>query len=264
MNTRASGTTTAQRNFFVHEEDASRYAASRPYFHPWIVERLDDVLPQHERLCRALDVACGTGLSTRALRELVPRVVGLDASRGMLRTTAAGCGIQYSCGLAESLPFGNQSFDLLSVGCAIHWFDQEAFLDEASRLLRPGGWLVLYNDAFGGTMRENPVFQDWIAQRYLEWYPSPPRNAAKLNPGLFERAGFREYHQEDYEHLRGFSPASLVDYLTTQSTVITAIRDRGEALAQIRLRLLEAVQPFFPASEGRFLFKGWLLVLRAE
>ena len=56
-------------NYFSHASVAERYAKHRPYFHPVVMERLRRFTGA-TKFGRALDVACGTGQSTRALAEL--------------------------------------------------------------------------------------------------------------------------------------------------------------------------------------------------
>jgi ribosomal protein S18 acetylase RimI-like enzyme len=53
-------------NHFVHRSAAQRYAAARPYFHPMIIEKIAAFIGT-SRVIAALDVACGTGQSARAL-----------------------------------------------------------------------------------------------------------------------------------------------------------------------------------------------------
>ncbi len=94
-----------------------------------------------------LDVACGTGqvtLAGQALAGKSGRVIGLDASLGMLEEAKArGCE-HLSRGMAEQLPFPDGTFDVLSMGYALrHARDLETVFTEYRRVLKPGGRLVL-------------------------------------------------------------------------------------------------------------------------
>ncbi len=53
-------------NLFVHRSAAQRYAAARPYFHPQVVAGVV-AFTGTPRFAPALDIACGTGQSSRAL-----------------------------------------------------------------------------------------------------------------------------------------------------------------------------------------------------
>jgi ubiquinone/menaquinone biosynthesis C-methylase UbiE len=88
---------------------------------------------------QALDVGTGTGRGAVALVNRFPdaEVTGVDVSPGMIeeareRVPAA----TFAVGDAARLPFGDGSFDLVTHTNMI------PFLDEVSRVLRPGGWTL--------------------------------------------------------------------------------------------------------------------------
>lgn len=89
-----------------------------------------------------LDVGCGTGNYSVALRELVGcACIGIDPSNEMLaaarRSSAA---VTFLRGRAERLAFHDESFDLaFSVDVIHHVADHRAYFQEASRVLRSGG-----------------------------------------------------------------------------------------------------------------------------
>jgi demethylmenaquinone methyltransferase/2-methoxy-6-polyprenyl-1,4-benzoquinol methylase len=96
---------------------------------------------------RALDVACGSGKLTAALRRLAPDglVVGLDFSGEMLRVAAAGPpGPRYVRGDGLRLPFPDGAFDAVTVAFGLRNFaDPAQGLCEMRRVLRPGGRAVV-------------------------------------------------------------------------------------------------------------------------
>ena len=78
---------------------------------------------------------------------------------------------------AERLPFPSESFDLLTVSMALHWLEQQRFLDEATRVLTTGGELWSYNLFFPGTLAADESFSRWHKEVYLARYPVPPRHS---------------------------------------------------------------------------------------
>jgi demethylmenaquinone methyltransferase/2-methoxy-6-polyprenyl-1,4-benzoquinol methylase len=92
---------------------------------------------------RTLDVAVGTGLVAREAATLAgdpSLVVGIDLSFGMLRAARLPAGVGKVQGPAERLPFGDRTFDFVSMGFALrHVADLEAIFAEYRRVLRPGG-----------------------------------------------------------------------------------------------------------------------------
>src|SRR5581483_8760750 len=145
-------------NLFLHRSAAQRYASARPYFHPLVTERIL-AFAGLAHFTAALDVACGTGQSARALAEIAERVEAVDVSAEMIAEAQPHERVHYQVAPAERMPFGDAAFDLATVGLAFHWFDQPAFLAEAGRVLKPGSWLVVYTSGFNGEMEENASFR---------------------------------------------------------------------------------------------------------
>jgi SAM-dependent methyltransferase len=97
---------------------------------------------------RVLDVACGTGILTR---EVASRsgsngyVVGIDPNPGMLAVARQlAPAIEWHQGSAESLPFPDQSFDLVVSNFGLMFFtDRQRAIREMLRVLVPGGHLTV-------------------------------------------------------------------------------------------------------------------------
>jgi SAM-dependent methyltransferase len=248
--------------YFDSRSAAQRYAQGRPYFHPQIVRRIQQRLSLAEPVPRAIDVACGTGLSTVALKPVAREIVGTDSSEEMLRLAPIDPQIRYVVAAAEDLPFPNAHFDLLTVCAALHWLDGTAFLREARRVLRTGGHMVIYEHAFTGTMAENPAFHSWLKHVYRKTYPTPPRTRVPM-PQTAQEAGFRPLGEESHQSTVTFSPDGLVDYLVSQSNVIAAVEGGHQVIEQVRCWLTDRVGPLFQGDEERtFLFGGpiWYFV----
>jgi ubiquinone/menaquinone biosynthesis C-methylase UbiE len=242
-------------NPFAGDIDSANYDRARPYFHPLVFRRLLDSLPRRPKI--SLDVACGTGHSAMALGDISELVVGLDSSAAMLRSVRQNGRVQYVRGLAEHLPFGGNSFDLVTVGLAIHWFDRDLFLSEAHRVLRHPGWLLLYESGFPGVMKENPVFGVW-AEQYRARFPAPPRNDRPLSPSDLAYVGFHEVLFENFIHIETFGVDQLISYLNTQSNVLEALRTGAETRESIRRWMEAGLLPLFEGTTGTFEFRGWM------
>ncbi|MGO6987436.1 ArsR/SmtB family transcription factor [Rhizobium johnstonii] len=97
-----------------------------------------------------LDLGTGTGRILELLSGLYRRATGVDASRDMLSVARANLDksritkatVRHADIL--NLPFEGQDFDLVTIHQVLHFFDQpEIAIAEASRMLRPGGRLVV-------------------------------------------------------------------------------------------------------------------------
>lgn len=95
-----------------------------------------------------LDIACGTGATTREAARRVGskgRIVGLDRNDGMLSVAQSRApSIEWVEGMAEDLPFAPRSFDTVLCQFGLMFFDDRAkALNEMVRVLRPGGRIAL-------------------------------------------------------------------------------------------------------------------------
>jgi ubiquinone/menaquinone biosynthesis C-methylase UbiE len=226
------------------------------------MRRVREYLSLSEGVERALDVGCGTGLSTLALKEIAEKITGLDASTAMISLAPEDKGIQYCIADAEQLPFIEDAFDLVTLSQVFHWLDRASFLKEAGRVLRERGHLIVYDNYFSGRMRENAEFQHWHQQSFLEKYPSPHRAWASFTAENTDNEGFKLLHHEWHENHVKFSPEALTDFLTTQSNVIAMVEGGREAIEEARGWLLEQIRPLFgELKEAEFRFNApiWYL-----
>ena len=93
---------------------------------------------------KLLDCATGTGVVARAALRVTQNVVGLDPSIGMLTAGRRVAKFDEVQARAESLPFADESFDLLTVGYALrHFADLRATFSEYRRVLKPGGKVLI-------------------------------------------------------------------------------------------------------------------------
>ncbi|WP_245872957.1 class I SAM-dependent methyltransferase [Deinococcus planocerae] len=249
---------TSPANPFLGQGGAARYAAGRPFFHPLFLARL---APMLEGRALGADVACGTGLSSVALAEVVERVLAFDVSEVMLAHAAPHPRVSYARASAERLPLPDHALDVLTVAQAFHWFDQAAFLAEARRTLRPGGVLFLYDDFFLGRMPGREDFADFV-DAYWERYPAPPRNPYTFGETPAREAGF-SFAEERFTHPLPFDRPALVAYLLTHSNTIAATDSGRETAAEVAAWLDEELRAFLPDGKTRELtFGGLQTVLR--
>ncbi|MBC2932455.1 class I SAM-dependent methyltransferase [Nocardioides sp. zg-1228] len=91
-----------------------------------------------------LELAAGTGKLTRQLVDQGHAVFATEPDEAMLEVLRARVPeVSAKVAAAESLPANDRSVDVVVVGQAFHWFDHEAALSEAARVLKPGGHLAL-------------------------------------------------------------------------------------------------------------------------
>src|SRR3954464_2713972 len=94
-----------------------------------------------------LDIACGEGYGTALLAQVAGRVIGVDvdpATVAHAATQYARANLRYIAGDARSIPLAAASVDVVvSFETLEHFAEQEAFLVEIRRVMRPDGVLVI-------------------------------------------------------------------------------------------------------------------------
>jgi ubiquinone/menaquinone biosynthesis C-methylase UbiE len=235
-------------NPFAAPGVGSLYDHGRPFHHPRSLARIREIVGDGP-IDRALDLACGTGMSTVALGDFATFVVGVDASPEMLRAARRAPNCAYLLGHAESLPFPGSSFDAATCCSGVHWFDQGRFFDELARVLRPGGWVGLYDHYFMGEMIDVPEFAAWAALA-LERYPLPARNPQVGDPRSVSPDGFEPVDDEFFVDDIALTHEQFCDYQLTISTFVAAAT-RGTPRTELRAWLIDSTAPLFAGAETR-------------
>jgi len=117
--------------------------------HRVLIRRIRDVAG--DRPVKMLDVGCGTGMFASKVRAALPRVevCGVDLVPEMLRKGRPRWRLDPGHvfpvrGDSERLPFGSQSFDIVTCANSFHHYPhQERAIAEMGRVLRSGGRLMI-------------------------------------------------------------------------------------------------------------------------
>lgn len=250
-------------SFFAFERVAAGYARHRPQYHPLIMDKIRQHIGLDGKLDHALDVGCGTGLSTAALQALAHHVVGTDSSAAMIAVAnqLQQEQLTFHCTPAEELPFAAQSFDLLTVCGAINWIDRSRFLPEAKRVLKENAWLIIYDNFITDQMQETPAYTQWYQAQFLSRYPKPPRDETQLTVAEADGHGFT-FAAENYTNELAMSRADYIEFMLTQSNVISAVDMGDESLSVAREWMQTSLVDIIPEPVGTFHFAGYIWYLQ--
>ena len=135
-----------------------------------------------------LDLAAGTGTSSRAFTSAGARCVACDFSLGMLRVgaarqadAAAAASLRFVAGDALALPFAAGAFDAVTISFGLRNVqDTDAALRELLRVTRPGGRVVICEFS-------HPVWAPFrtVYSEYLMRALPPVATAVSSNPDAY-------------------------------------------------------------------------------
>jgi len=100
---------------------------------------------------RIADIGAGTGMLAEVFLENGNAVVAVEPNADMRERMRAALGaasaeppkLEILDAAAEATTLPSASIDMIGVGRAFHWFDQQRALAEFRRILKPGGWVAL-------------------------------------------------------------------------------------------------------------------------
>ncbi|TPX31265.1 hypothetical protein SmJEL517_g05379 [Synchytrium microbalum] len=136
---------------------ARAYELARPSYPPAVVNYVTENFLKNGTTKEVLDlgkfgpdhrivseIAAGTGKWTRLLPKDLKRVVALEPSAEMRAQFKIILNdVDILDGTATSIPFADNSFDLITVAQAFHWFSNIESLREMHRVLKPAGSVAL-------------------------------------------------------------------------------------------------------------------------
>jgi SAM-dependent methyltransferase len=165
-------------------------------------EMLAGVLAARGGRQRIVDVGCGEGTATHLVKRLDPgnTVIGIDWS-AMALTQARARGVLVVQGGIDQLPLADASVDVVIMSELIeHLVDTDAAAEEARRVLRPGGTLLL----------STPNLAAWYNRGLIGLGIQPVFSEVSLK-GIYGRPG-----REVVGHLRLFTRRALEEFLAAR------------------------------------------------
>ena len=200
------------QNSTVYSDRASYYVRGRPEYPIGIIGLLRSECGLSAASTVA-DVGSGTGIFTRLLLEAARRVYAVEPCPEM-RETADGnlsaCPNLVSvAATAEDTTLKAGSIDIVTAATAFHWFNIPMVRAEFSRILKPGGWVVVIeNQARQETEYERAYarlknrYAAKKSVKYAERYRSRDAAISDLYGGLPRREQlFPHAHAMDWESL---------------------------------------------------------------
>jgi SAM-dependent methyltransferase len=133
--------------------DAERYHRARPSYPAAMVDRIVAGSPGRD----VVDAGCGTGISARLFQAAGCRVLGVDPDPRMA-DLARENGLDVEVATFEQWDAAGRAFDAVIAGQAWHWVDMAAGAAKAAAVLRPGGRLAVFWNAFDPPVQLREAF----------------------------------------------------------------------------------------------------------
>ena len=156
----------------IFSTQAAAYASSRPVYPRSLYDFILKLVPSFDT---AWDVGTGNGQVANVLSEYFTDVYATDISDAQLEHAVKKPNIHYSKQRGEQTDFADNSFDLITIGTALHWFDFDNFYREVNRVAKPKAIIAAWAyspmrsipevDEIIDNFFHNVVYSYWDAER---------------------------------------------------------------------------------------------------
>ena len=214
---------------------------------------------------RLLDLACGTGQVSFALRAWFAEIWAVDQEPDMIslvRRKAAALAdpprFEFRVAAAENLAAPEDSFDLVAIGNAFHRLPRDVVAATALRWLRPGGYLALLWG--GGPNEGNGPWQQALRDQMRRWRERPggeqrvpgsyeADRAARPDLDILRAAGFEIAGRREFGVSLVWTAAEIAGFVASTSVLSPGALGPDAAAFDVSLR--QALLEQEPAGQFR-------------
>ncbi len=236
--------------------------AKRPWLHKAVIDRFrkDCGLPDDHVFKNGLDVGCGAGLSTKALKTVCEQVTGTDIAESMVAVCKElyGSDEAYSfyTAPAEETRIPDVKYDVVSAAGMVNWVDEKMFFKNLIEVTEKECYIIIYDFWITNKMKNVPEYTDWYQDKYLKRFPKPPRKEnmwtdADLPDGL------KMFKQTDYELVHSFGLDEFIDFMMIQSNVNARIESGEMEELQVRSWMKDTLSEIFKDKDRELVFDGY-------
>ena len=204
---------------------SNEYVKYRPTYPPVLFEYLFSLI---KNKVTAWDCGTGNGQIAAALADKFEKIFATDISNNQLNNAVKKNNIIYSCVPAEQTHFADNSFNLITVGQAIHWFNFDKFYSEAKRtLIQEDGILAVIGYDLITIDYEIDIITQWFYKNIIGKYWDAERHYVDEQYKTIPFP-FKEIHSPGFNSIFEWTFAEYLGYLSTWSAVQHYIKDTGK------------------------------------
>lgn len=234
--------------------------ANRPWLHKQVMEQVINENQITTNFRNGLDVGCGAGLSTKALRLFCEKVTGTDVSEEMIAVChelyQADATYEFYVARAEETLVPEEKYDVVTAAGMVNWVDRELFLKNMDQILESGGLLVIYDFWITDKMKGNGDYTNWYQNEYLVKFPKPPRNERIWKQEDLSES-FLLKDQINQELTYQFDLDRFIDFMMIQSNVNVKIENNIYSEAKVRTWMRNTLSDIFKGKEQTLVFQGY-------
>jgi SAM-dependent methyltransferase len=207
----------------LFSQHSKEYATFRPTYPN---ELYDFILSHVKNFDAAWDCATGNGQAANDLAKRFQKVVATDLSKKQIQKATPNDKIQYSVCKAEQTPFADNSFDLITVAQAIHWFDFDLFYKEVKRVGKPDSLFAVWGYSL---LSVSPFIDRLINDFYVNVVGSYWDKERKFIDEHYQTIPFpfEEIPSPKFEINVTWTIEELIGYINTWSAVQKFIQSNG-------------------------------------
>lgn len=208
----------------LFDKNSKLYLTARPLYPKHLYEYLKTICKENDF---AWDCACGNGQVSIDLIKYFNKVYATDISENQIANSMKHERIDYSIQRAEATNFKDNTFDLICVAQALHWFNHEEFWKEVKRVLKEEGifaawgysWFKVDNDI--DLLIKKEIFEEispyWAKENKILW-----NNYRDIDFPL------RKIEAPTIDMIVQWDLNELFDYMKSWSATRLCIEDKGE------------------------------------
>ena len=194
---------------------AKEYVAFRPNYPD---ELIRFIIRHVAKFDCAWDCGTGNGQVAKMLAPFFGHVEATDISTNQLDQAPQINNVTYRLSRAEASPFSDNTFDLICVGQAVHWFEVDKFFSESNRVANKNAIMALFGYSL---VRFNDAFNEVLDRFYNDFIYSYWEGERKIVDSEYQSIHFpfEELPTKNFKIEVNWSLADLEGYLNTWSSV---------------------------------------------
>jgi len=229
------------KDLFSKQSDL--YARYRPTYPK---ELYDHILPFVKEKNIAWDCATGNGQAAVVLADHFKKVIATDISAAQIEKATLKDNIEYLVCPAESTPFEENTFDLVTVAQAYHWIKWDEFKNEVIRVCKPGAVIAIWTysrNKLGDKKIDDAVysFYENVTKPYWDYERKYVDELYKTVEFNFELLPVKQF-----ETILNWKKEDMIGYISSWSAIQKYIKANGHSPIPI---IKEEINKLWPEGE---------------